>query len=78
MRVSKESDPQLHKRLMKIWRGKKGSKPKNNIMGPGGVQYRVLTPSIGLSQDQDVVVFVGQSGIDGKYGSTTGGILGSD
>jgi hypothetical protein len=79
MRVTKESNPGLHARLMKIWRGKKGSKPRNNIMGPKGINFRVLTPSIGVSQDQDVVIFVGQDGIDGKYGSSSAkGIAGAD
>lgn len=79
MRVTKESDPQLWARLMKIWRGKKGSTPRNNIIGPSGINFKVLTPSIGISQDQDIVIFVGQGGLDSKYGSSSAkSLAGSD
>jgi len=62
--IREEENPQLWEKLKQLWLEEK---KRGYVVGPGGVNYKVLTPS------DDVVIFVPQSGIDGKYSETSGG-----
>lgn len=63
--VRKEDSPQLWEKLHSAWMEEK---KRGYVVGPGGVNYKVLTP------DDDTVLFVPQSGIDGKYSDLSGGV----
>jgi len=59
-RITSETDPQLHAKLLKIWKGDKMKRA--NVVGPGGINYKVYRPS------DDVIIFDPQTGMDGTYG----------
>jgi len=67
--VTVESNPQLHKRLLAIWKSDKIR--RDNVVGPDGINYKVYTPN------DDVIVFAPQTGMDGTYGQrSTKGLAG--
>lgn len=57
--VTKESDPELWLKLCQMWRDQGAE--ASTVVGPGGQQFKVHTPS------DDVVLFSPRGGIDGAY-----------
>ncbi len=69
-RITEETNPQLHAKLVKIWKGDKMKRA--NVIGPGGVNYKVYTP------DDNTIIFAPQTGLDGTYATrSTEGLAGS-
>ena len=67
--VTAVSDPKLHEILKKTWKADKMR--RQNVIGPGGMNYKVFTP------DDDTVIFAPQTGLDGTYGQrSTKGLAG--
>ena len=69
-RITEKTNPELHAKLKIIYES--GGRHKRRFVdGPGGVTYKVLTPG------DDVIIFMPQTGMDGKYNTrSTGGLVG--
>lgn len=63
--IRKDENPQLWKKLNTLW---KKEKKRGYVVGPGGVNYKVLTPG------DHIVIFKPMAGIDGQYSDLSGGI----